>query len=139
MTYTVVKSRAETRTRQVPNPSGAGTVPQEYTVDVPFTEERMYKYDVKKPLPSKRVDVPLTQFSLLRANGEVVITADAVKILASPRHVFLLRTPNPNFSIDAYHRSFLNDDFLVLWIDPEFAIDVENEIANPVNGSKAAP
>ena len=116
--FNVMTYRSEVRTRTVPNPSGNGTVEESYSVKLPYTETKTRTFDAKIPTAPKRLDVPIEEVSILRSNGEFVEGAEKASLLEKTRHVFLLREEYPEFSIDAFHSSFLRDDALVLWIHP---------------------
>ena len=124
--YTTVRrprTREEERTEKIPQTRTRVVVKDGKVVEEAFVEQVPVKsrvtvtYTVEVPT-TKTSHFPAKQIWAWETTGKRIETAELLKRLAKPRHVFVLDQPvkEERSPIDAFHRSVLKNDVLLIYV-----------------------
>ncbi len=129
--YTTVRrprTREEERTEKIPQTrkrvvvKDGKVIEEAYVEQVPVKSRVTVTYTVEVPA-TKTSHFPAKQIRAWDTTGRHIETAELLKRLAKPRHVFVLDQPVKEESspIDAFHRSVLKDDVLFIYVSKRAA------------------
>ncbi len=116
-TVNVKLTRTETRTRTIK--VDGRSVPETYTVTVPFTESREVTSKIQSVIGMHEADIPVDQVRAWTLTGRTIDVDALSERLNRAKPVFAYTTPkDKNFEeLDPYYASVMVDETLVLYID----------------------
>lgn len=108
----VTRTRTETRIRAVER--DGETVTEEYTVEVPYTEQVEQTYTVQVLAGKARRDLPVAELTAWDLSGAKLSSAQVLQRLQSAAHVYRLPENQP-LRISPYHAAALNRNLLFVY------------------------
>jgi len=112
----VSKSRMETRTREVDDPTSGEKRTESYTVSVPYTEVLEQSTDI-----APRLEIPVEHTRIWTSRGELLNPQDAKSLLSSPKRCFYLtrdvfaKRKDP---VDPFYKKMLGENVVIVWYNP---------------------